>query len=183
MGAVATQLRRLSGLRFAPELLQTHEEALASVGPDDLFDAISLAQRECRDFPSPVELLEFVHRVRIKRAGATPDPVVERPAEPVDVAITHFGETVAKVKVTRDYAHECDVCDDSGWKPIWCGIREAMPGVLQLRGAQFGFCGEGREHYPHEFAVACPCRPTNRTYRLKLEKLAAGARKRTDARS
>ena len=173
---VDRELLRLAGLRFVPADMTGHREVLADVVPDDLTAAVSLAQRECREFPTPAELLDLVHRVRMTRVASTPTPIVERPIEPVEIPIPHTGRTV---QVDREYEHECDLCDDSGWRPCWCGPRDAMPGILKLRGAQFTDCGrQRRDHAPHEFVVGCPCRVYNRTYQRGRDVLAAGARKR-----
>lgn len=177
---VDNELLRLAGLRFMPSDMSGHREVLADVPPDVLHAAVGLALRECRDFPTPSELLEFVSRARVARLSSAVDVIDERPIDPVEVAIPHTGKVL---RITRDYAHQCDLCDDSGWRPFWCGPREAMPGVLQLRSVQTLDCGRRLDHAPHEFAEACLCREWNRAYQRGRDVLAAGARKRAEGKA
>jgi hypothetical protein len=59
MGAVAIpawfrdQMKRLMGLKFAPADLTTHWEALSDLSQDDVAAAVTKAQRQCDEFPSP----------------------------------------------------------------------------------------------------------------------------------
>lgn len=60
------------------------------------------------------------------------------------------------VRPTRDaerdpWRHECLDCEDTGW----------VRGLTCDGGAT---CGRTRAHMPHDYTLACPCRPTNRTY-------------------
>lgn len=54
----------------------------------------------------------------------------------------------------RQWHAECESCDDTGFEILTCSGR-----------AQ---CGRDKEHQPHEYAVPCPCRMTNRTYQRRL---------------
>jgi hypothetical protein len=59
MGAVAwptwfrDQMKRLMGLKYAPADLTTHWEALSDLGQDNVAAAVTKAQRQCDEFPSP----------------------------------------------------------------------------------------------------------------------------------
>lgn len=50
------QMHRLGGLKFAPQTLDTHWEALRDLGDDEFVAAVDRAQRECDEFPSPRQL-------------------------------------------------------------------------------------------------------------------------------
>lgn len=52
------------------------------------------------------------------------------------------------------WSHECGDCWDTGW----------VQG-LTCAGAEHGPCGRRRRHGAHAYVLACPCRPTNRTWR------------------
>lgn len=53
------------------------------------------------------------------------------------------------------WRHECQDCEDSGWvRGLTC------PGDAT--------CGRTRKHAAHDYTQACPCRPTNRTFRRHL---------------
>ena len=53
------QMSRLLGLKFAPAALDTHWEALSDLSEADLTRAVTQAQRECDEFPSPRQLRSF----------------------------------------------------------------------------------------------------------------------------
>jgi hypothetical protein len=55
----------------------------------------------------------------------------------------------------RDWAVDCQACDDVGWQEKTCD------GSLM--------CGRLTPHAEHRFVVPCPCRPTNRTYQRHRE--------------
>ena len=52
----------------------------------------------------------------------------------------------------RTWTHECSACEDAGWRIRACD------------GTTAGWCGRQREHYAHDYAEPCGCRPTNHTY-------------------
>ena len=56
------------------------------------------------------------------------------------------------VQPSRDepWQYECEACEDTGWNRYHCKGDNR--------------CGWKRKHDPHDYASACPCRPTNRTY-------------------
>lgn len=174
---VDDELARLAGLRFMPSDLTGHREVLASVDLAVLADAVGHALRECREFPTPSELLGFVDQARARHAASAPLVVREREIAPVTIPVPHTDRTVT---VTREYAPECDVCLDNGWQPLWCGPRNTVPYNLQQRGVLANNCGRRHNHTPHEFMVACFCRATNATYQRKREQECASARKRTE---
>lgn len=55
----------------------------------------------------------------------------------------------------RGWSSECGTCDDTGWEELQCD------------GTTFRPCGRSREHLPHDYVIACACRPTNKTYQRK----------------
>ena len=67
----------------------------------------------------------------------------------------------------RVWHAECDACDDTGWEILTCS------GRVQ--------CGREKEHAAHDYAVPCPCRPTNRTYQRRLAEQRERARGRKSA--
>lgn len=58
---------------------------------------------------------------------------------------------------TEEDALACEACSDTGWQTQHC-----------LGVDQQAICGRRRRHYPHSFAVPCPCRPINRNYQDRL---------------
>ena len=55
--------------------------------------------------------------------------------------------------------HECQQCEDTGW---W--VRRCFPEVSAVCGMR-----SCRKAVEHTYAVACPCRTTNRTYLRRRE--------------
>lgn len=63
---------------------------------------------------------------------------------------SQFRSAVGQAR-TDPWRHECHDCEDTGWvRGLTC------PGDAR--------CGRDRKHMPHDYTMACPCRPTNRTY-------------------
>lgn len=60
------QMRRLMGLKFAPTDLAAHWGALSDLTRAELEAAVSRAQRECDEFPSPRILRSFVPRPDVR---------------------------------------------------------------------------------------------------------------------
>jgi hypothetical protein len=147
------QMRRLLGLKFAPVDMTTHWEVLKGVPDAVLVSAVARAQAECRDFPSPSELLSFADQVR--RA----EPLPQEPDRGVDlIAPVVIGAlpTGTVIKAKREWRYYCDDCQDSGWLSIWCGdTAQAKPWQSH------GNCGRTREHGSHEFVTPCPCASSN----------------------
>ncbi len=55
---------------------------------------------------------------------------------------------------TEPWHDECRDCEDTGW-------------VMGLTCPGDTTCGRPNKHAPHTYTMACPCRPTNRTYLRK----------------
>lgn len=91
--AFKAQMSRLLGLKFAPPTMETHWAALSHLTDEQLRDAISVAQRECREFPTPSELLGFVEQSSPRVYGAD----------------------------AFDGSFHCTACQDSGWRRWGCG--------------------------------------------------------------
>jgi hypothetical protein len=56
---------------------------------------------------------------------------------------------------SEPWKHECHDCEDTGW-------------IIGLTCDGGTTCGRTRKHQAHDYTQACPCRPTNRTYRRHL---------------
>lgn len=53
------------------------------------------------------------------------------------------------------WKHDCRDCEDTGW----------VRGLTCDGGST---CGRKHKHQAHDYTLACPCRPTNRTYRRHM---------------
>ena len=170
--AFAELLRPLLGLRFAPPNLEAHRMVLLRKPEDDLRAAVALAARSRRDFPAPVELLDDLATIaRQKAAGMVEvDKSVPLPA-PRTVTVTNPASDVSlTIPVTREWYHDCDVCDDSGLVEFWCGDeaeRRRQPWV------RLGACGHPRPHGAHSWVQPCACVATNPTIQRRKARQAA----------
>jgi hypothetical protein len=68
----------------------------------------------------------------------------------------------------HDAYTDCDVCKDTGWQPHECPA---------------DVCGRRHQHPPHAFVTACPCRPTNPTYRRRRDRERAAIATHTTSRA
>lgn len=146
------QMKRLIGLKFAPQDLTTHWEALRDMPESLLAEAVTKAQRECSNFPAPWMLRSFGEQSR-SRVMALP-PEEDRTVEldtPVTLGRLPDGRPVV---ARREWVYYCDHCRDSGWLSLWCG-----PGARSWHVT--GDCGRNQNHDGHEWVKACPCAATN----------------------
>jgi hypothetical protein len=171
--AFESQMDRLSGLKFPPSTLLTHWEALGDVSPDHLEAAVDKAQRECSEFPSPVQLRSYVDQVRARNSAITPDEdrSVELPA-PVELGTLPTG---FKVTAKREWRYYCEDCNDLGWRSVWCGEKT----VRTAPWMETGHCGRRGEHGAHEFVVPCPCASSNPDIIRRKEQQAHAAKRGT----
>lgn len=163
--AFAAQMKRLLGLKFAPADLTTHWEALQDIPDAILAEAVTIAAKDCIDFPAPKQIREFADRVRARAAAVSveEDRGVELP-EPVELGTL---ETGLRIVAKREWRYYCGDCSDSGWRSVWCGDRDRRDEqgtILQVYAnpwQESGHCGRRGEHGPHEFVVVCPCASHN----------------------
>lgn len=73
-------------------------------------------------------------------------------AAAVDTQRKQLQAAVGDRSEERTWTHECDICDDTGWRKFQCD------------GTDRGFCRRTFKHYPHDYVEVCDCRPTNRTF-------------------
>lgn len=62
----------------------------------------------------------------------------------------HVSQLKTALRPDRNWNLECTACDDTGWELFACVGDQT--------------CGRAQIHAPHEFVLACSCRPTNRTW-------------------
>lgn len=156
VGAVMTdahcdaQIKRLLVLKGIPEDVVEYFAALQDV-PDDLFSkAVSHAIRTRHWFPTPAELradcdsvaqpgLRLVPAPQIENlVGGGRDLVLKNPSSGVEL----------RIRITRIWRFDCDVCADSGWQSHACPADH---------------CGRRFDHAAHEWVTRCDCVPTNQT--------------------
>lgn len=170
MGAVATtipswfiaQMKRLTGLKFAPADLATHWEALSDVPPTVLEAAIGRAQKTRADFPSPVELRQDADQVKAHAQRIEPQEDRGVPlAQPFTITVPEVGTVVS---VTREWRYYCEDCSDSGWRPMWCGPETPQKPWLEPRS-----CSRRSDHHSHEWVTPCGCWDTNPALKRKRD--------------
>lgn len=147
-------MTRLMGLRFAPASLQTHWEGLSDVKHAELEAAITRAQRECDDFPSPRQLRAFIDQARSRPQL---EPLEDRTiaVQPTTIEVPQIG---VSIPVLREWRYYCQDCRDTGYRALWCGP-DRDPALFL--GRTVGRCGVAKEHCSHEFVVACTCATSN----------------------
>lgn len=157
------QMSRLIGLKFAPSDMTTHWEALHDM-PEALLDAaVTKAQQETSEFPTPKMLRVYADQVR---ARVFPVPEEEPRGVELDAPVA-LGTLPTGLTLTarRTWRYYCEECSDSGWRSVWCGdVGLAKPWQAH------GVCGRRREHGSHEFVVPCPCASSNPDVQRKLER-------------
>lgn len=161
------QMGRLIVLKGWPDSVDEYFPVLTDI-PDDLFpDAVTHALRTRTWFPAPAEVRADCDVVRRSRpVSSLPAPHVEDlPGGGRDVLIANpFGGAPLRLKVTRDWKHDCDDCRDTGWSSRWCGEgRSDQPDV------KLSPCGRRFEHRPHEWVDKCPCADWNPTIRRRKD--------------
>lgn len=153
--AFNVQMKRLSGLKFAPALLDTHWEALLDIPELLLQAAVEHAQRESEEFPSPKMLRMYADQLRPRVIPVPPedDRGVDL-AAPVVIGTLPTGQAIRQ---TREWKYYCLECQDAGWMTVWCGSGSpSHPWVTQRQTCERRF-----EHGGHEWSYECPCAPTN----------------------
>lgn len=96
----------------------------------------------------PVEVVELAATALARDMGRRFFPTT---AEWRDVACRLQQDHLrAALSGPRVWHHDCDECEDTGWKYFDC--------------AGDNFCGRENRHAPHTCVRICLCRATNRTY-------------------
>lgn len=118
--------------------------------------ACSRALKTRTFFPLPAELLADCDAV--KSAVRPPQPVYPQVedlpvAKFLEIANPLGGEPL-KIRVTREWKHDCDSCSDTGWASRQCPETS---------------CGRRFEHSAHEFVEKCACIEWNPTIRRRKE--------------
>lgn len=170
------QMRRLSGLKFAPADMQTHWEALQDLPYMVLEAAISRAQRTRIDFPTPIELRQDADQV--SHSVQTLPPEVDRSvmlAEPVTYTVPHVS---APLKITREWKYYCEDCLDGGMVSKWCGEmpKNHKPWIAPE------ICQRIKEHLPHEWVTACTCVERNPAIQRRRQRDMQYAAERSQAK-
>ena len=145
-------MARLIGLRFVPDDMTTHWEALSDVPDDVLQAAVTLAQRTRTEFPTPFELRQDADRSGHHHddgEGGRADQTRDLD-EPYAIAIPMSGTTV---QITREYRYDCEACSDSGWHTWWCG--DDAPQKPPFVDDQA--CSRYEPHGAHTWAGPCAC--------------------------
>jgi hypothetical protein len=155
-----SQMERMLSLKAMPGDTDEYFAALSDIPDEVLMAAVSHALKTRTWFPVAAEL----------RADA--DAVVRhREVEPeqfklVDVKHARqvyipnpFGGRGLTVVVTKEWRHDCDVCEDTGWAPRVCGMSapEYLPEAIRR------FCERRIPHGPHAWVERCACLKTNPT--------------------
>jgi hypothetical protein len=178
------QIKRLAGLRFSPATTDTHWDVLHHVEVDTFARAVSTAQRECSDFPSPAELLAIVARTG-PRVGQLDDR-----GKPMDVPRIIMAGPL-RLAITREWTYYCERCSDTGFASWWCNGSSRLPdddrqivGALVRRAEwmESGKCDYDREHLPHEYVSPCACARSNPAVLKAKERAAQQAASRTAKR-
>ncbi len=162
-------MTRLVGLKFPPDSMDTHWDALHDIPEDLLTTAIARAQRECDDFPAPKMLRMFADQA--KRATAQPRDVDR--SEPLDEPYSVKVGAI-EIKVERRWRYYCEQCSDLGMRSFACGVEivtrgdQTWPRMPWLTPAP---CGRThQEGYAHEWTETCACAATNPAVLAKKER-------------
>lgn len=167
--AFNVQMLRLSGLKFAPIDMETHWEALHDLPEDLLEAAVSKAQRESDEFPSPKMIRMFADALRSRVIPVGPEADRSAPADTREVTLP----TGKVLKFQREWKYYCDTCSDTGWQSFTCGRDEVTtPHAQFLRHPwnESAHCGKEAEHLPHSWSQECICVATNPAVRRKRER-------------
>jgi hypothetical protein len=152
------QLGRLVSLRGMPGDTDEYFAALRDI-PDDVFSAgIAHALKTRAWFPVPAEIRVDCDAVKAHVRPPAPEPApsyhdLER-ALIVEIRNPFDPDKPLRLKVLREWRHDCDTCRDTGWASRQCPDTH---------------CGRRFEHGPHEFVEHCACIEWNPTIRRRKE--------------
>lgn len=152
------EMGRLIVLRGWPDDIEGYWLPLCELPADVFTAAVDHALKTRTWFPVPAELRMDCDAATIARratASIAPVPQVSELSEPRVLEIPNpFGGEPLRLKITREWRHDCDVCRDSGWAERTCQAHE---------------CGRRLEHRPHPFVERCACIEWNPTIRRQRE--------------
>lgn len=150
-----TQLGRLVPLRGMPGDSESYWDALSDI-PEDVFRAgVAHALRSRTWFPTPAELRADCDMARTHHRPEPLEPSVVDLSEARIVEIPNpFGGKPLRIRVTKEWRHDCETCRDTGWSSRQCPETH---------------CGRRFEHGPHEFVEQCSCIEWNPTIRRRKE--------------
>lgn len=160
------QMDRLRGLKFPPTNLQTHWEALKDM-PEILFAAaVTKAQPECDEFPSPKMLKVYADQLRVRVLGLEEEADRSIPAP--DLPPVVIPGTTKVIPITRYWNYYCEACSDLGWRSYVCG---AQTRSVEVKGEWQDFprqewlerrhCGRRQDHAAHSWSEPCSCAEHN----------------------
>lgn len=149
------QMDRLRGLRFRPDDLTTHWEALHTLPEAVVEAAVGWAARTRTDFPAPIELREDADRAMPPRVDGELEDRAVPLAQPHTITVPQTGTIVS---ITREWVYYCAHCSDTGWRAWWCGPRSTPDRVPWIADA---WCERRRAHGAHEWSARCACAESN----------------------
>lgn len=158
------QMTRLLGLKFRPDDMVTHWEALADVPETVLTAAVSRAQKIRIEFPSPAELRQDCDAVLhlVRPAHPEPDRGTDLP-QPYAITVPNVEKPIP---VTREWKYYHEACSDSGIESLWCG----EPGPQRKPWQQLQTCERRTPHDAHEWVRKCTCFESNPALIRKRER-------------
>lgn len=159
------QIGRLIVLKGWPDSADEHFVALKDIPAEVFAAACDHALKTRTWFPAPAELrmdCDVATIDRRARASVVVTPQVTELSQPRILEIPNpFGGEPLRLKITREWSHDCDVCADSGWASRQCPASG---------------CGRRFEHVAHEFVERCACIDWNPTIRRHKEAMAKYAK-------
>jgi hypothetical protein len=177
--AFRVQMQRMKGLRFMPDDLGTHWEGLSDLDQKLLENAVSLAIKECVDFPTPAELRAMSERISPRVTHDNHNP--ERQTDLEQPRYFNF-PGVGRLKITRHWAYYCETCHDTGFESFYCSGDQVYAGVFPCTKAPWwdeARCSNAKEHPAHEWTQHCGCWFTNPDLKRKRDYQAQQAAHRT----
>jgi hypothetical protein len=154
------QMGRMLSLKAMPGDTDEYFAALVDIPDEVLVAAVSHALKTRTWFPVAAELRADADAV-VRRQGAEPQPF--RLADVQNARQVYiknpFGGRDLALTVTKDWRHDCDVCEDTGWAQRFCGM--SAPGHLPETIRRF--CERRIPHAPHAWVERCACFKTNPT--------------------
>lgn len=170
--AFESQMSRLAGLKYPPASMQTHWEALRDMPVELLEAAVTKAQDECSEFPSPKMLKIFADAVR---GRVLPVPQEQDRSQPLAVPqVIEVPQAGKVLSFTRTWNYYCEQCSDQGMRSFWCGERMIRM-VGEVKVDRYPWldsrdCGRHNDHGGHDWSERCPCFDSNPAVQRRIEK-------------
>lgn len=155
------QMRRLVILRGWPDEIEEYFPVLSDI-PEEVFTGgVKYALKTRAWFPTPAELRLDCDAARRSTRMDPPQPVVVELEGGRELEIPNpLGGVPLHVRITRDWRHDCELCEDTGWRSYWCGHGKPPSSI-----APEVQCGKQQVHAAHEWVARCVCVPWNPTIR------------------